>query len=251
MKKIILSVIILLTLFIVMGCGVSKEKYNSSLEQYNTQNTSSTNETFVTISTPATPIVTSSSPSPLPSSLQSIAITPASPQPLSVGSMQNFKATGQYLDGSTKDITSQVTWASSNESVASIYVNNVAKITSSGLVLGLSAGTTNITATLSNITSLAINLTVVNSLKYIELIYPNSSNTFQLNVSFQFNVIGTYADGTSENLTSKASFESSNPGVIYISPSGVATVLSYGNAEITAWAGGMSTSMRYTFVQTW
>lgn len=59
---------------------------------------------------------------------------------------------GTYSDGSTSDITAQVQWTSSDPTVANILSN--------GAVTGISVGTTNITASLSGITSPAISLTI-------------------------------------------------------------------------------------------
>ena len=74
--------------------------------------------------------------------LISIAVTPANPS-ISVGASQQFTATGTYSDSTTHDITTQVTWSSSNTSVATIN--------SGGLATGLSAGSTIITASLGGI----------------------------------------------------------------------------------------------------
>jgi len=54
---------------------------------------------------------------------------------------QQFAATGNYSDGSTNDLTTQVTWASSNTVVATIDTN--------GLATALSPGTTLISASLT------------------------------------------------------------------------------------------------------
>ena len=51
--------------------------------------------------------------------LTSVAVTPANPTG-QAGATQQFTATGTYSDNTTKDITSQVTWSSSNTAVASI-----------------------------------------------------------------------------------------------------------------------------------
>jgi plastocyanin len=72
--------------------------------------------------------------------LESITVTPANPT-ISVASTQNFTATGTFSDNSQQNISSQVTWASANTSVASI--------TSTGLATGASAGTSVITASLN------------------------------------------------------------------------------------------------------
>lgn len=76
----------------------------------------------------------------IPSSvLQKITVTTSS---LSVaqGSVRQFIATGTYDDGSTQDITSSVTWTSSD--------TNVAMIDTAGLATALKEGVTNITASL-------------------------------------------------------------------------------------------------------
>ena len=55
--------------------------------------------------------------------LSSIAVAAASPDNsanLAVGATQQFTATGTYSDGTTPDISSQVTWASSDPSIATI-----------------------------------------------------------------------------------------------------------------------------------
>jgi len=93
-----------------------------------------------------------SNPTPAPT-LTSIAMEPASPDNLVVDATQQFTATGTYSDNSTADITSQVTWASSDTTVAAIDA--------AGLATGIAAGTTDITASLSEVDSPAVTLTVV------------------------------------------------------------------------------------------
>jgi trimeric autotransporter adhesin len=85
--------------------------------------------------------------------LTSIAVTPNPPPSLTQRNTQQFKAVGTYSDGSTSDITSQVTWTSDNTAAATI--NN------SGLATGVAAGIANITATLNGITSPVQALVVV------------------------------------------------------------------------------------------
>jgi hypothetical protein len=77
--------------------------------------------------------------------LQSIAVTPASPS-ISVAGTQQFTATGTYSDSSTKNITASVTWASSKTGIATIGA-------STGLLTGVAAGATQITATLGSVVS--------------------------------------------------------------------------------------------------
>ena len=67
------------------------------------------------------------------------------------GTTKQLAATGTYSDGSTKTITTSVTWISSNISAATISTG--------GLATGSGTGTTRITAALGNVSG-AANLTV-------------------------------------------------------------------------------------------
>jgi len=67
------------------------------------------------------------------------------------GASVQLKATGTYADKTTKDITSDVSWASSQQSVATIQ---------GGLATGVGAGTSSVTGSLSGVTgSTAIEVT--------------------------------------------------------------------------------------------
>jgi uncharacterized protein YjdB len=89
--------------------------------------------------------------------LSSIIVTPNPPNNLAVGSTEQFTATGYNWDGSNANITSQVTWSSDNTGTATTN--------STGLVTGVAAGTSNITAALSGKTSSPLSLTVVAAAK--------------------------------------------------------------------------------------
>jgi hypothetical protein len=69
--------------------------------------------------------------------ITSIAVNPGSASNL-VGNTVQFTAVGTFADGTTSDLTATATWASSATGVATV---------AAGLSTGLSAGTTNITAT--------------------------------------------------------------------------------------------------------
>jgi hypothetical protein len=76
--------------------------------------------------------------------LTAIAITPTNPT-IQVGGTEPFTATGTYSDSSTQNITSLVTWTSSNAAVASI--------SAAGMASGVAGGTSTITATLGSVTN--------------------------------------------------------------------------------------------------
>ena len=85
--------------------------------------------------------------------LSSIAVSRSVIASLVVGGTQQFKATGTISDGTVEDITSQVTWTSSNPTIATI--------SATGLATGIAPGKTSITATLSDVSSLGIVVTVI------------------------------------------------------------------------------------------
>jgi hypothetical protein len=76
--------------------------------------------------------------------LSSIIVTPAN-MTVSPGATQQYTATGNYSDGSTQNLTAQVTWASSEPGVA--------QINAAGLATATAPGSSTITATLGNISS--------------------------------------------------------------------------------------------------
>ena len=85
--------------------------------------------------------------------LSSIAVSPAAPGNLTVGSVQRFVAVGTFSDGVVSMITSPVTWISSD--------TNIANISSDGIATGIAAGSTDIAVTVSGLNSAAVSLTVV------------------------------------------------------------------------------------------
>jgi hypothetical protein len=83
--------------------------------------------------------------------LVSIAVAPSSPTSLAVGSMTQFTATGTYADGTTADITNKAAW---------VCDNNTVSIDPFGIATGAVSGNADITATLSGVTSPAVNISV-------------------------------------------------------------------------------------------
>ena len=85
--------------------------------------------------------------------LSSITILTSLPANFTTGSTLQFTAIGTYLDGSKADITSQVTWTSSN--------TNIVTISSIGMATGVAPGSANITAALSRLISLPVTIPVL------------------------------------------------------------------------------------------
>ena len=164
--------------------------------------------------------------------LSSVDITPASPSNLAAGFSQNFRVIGTYSDGSTADVTSQVTWASSNTAVATI--------SSTGTVTGVATGTVSITASVSGIISPPVSLTVVAPIISAIAITPVAPANLKIGSSQQFIAIETYSDGSTANVTAQVIWASSNTADATISATGLATGVAAGTTNITATLTGIT-----------
>lgn len=134
---------------LVTGEATGQSNISASLDGIN-----SPSVVLPVIVSAATPVSTTPGPE-----LISIAITQPSTRSIDLilagTKTQQFQATGTYSDGSTKIITTLVTWASS--------ASNIASITSAGLATGIKAGQTLITASMPGITSNSVTVNVTAS----------------------------------------------------------------------------------------
>ena len=159
--------------------------------------------------------------------LQSITVTPSSPS-IPDGVTQQYQADGHYSDGSTVNITTQVTWTSSNTAAATVVPN-------SGLAQAVDPGFTVIKAASGDITGVAT-LTVTTAVLSSITVAPanpciaNSSNQ-------QFIATGHFTDNSSINLTGVATWASSVGALASISNAnptrGVATAAASGSGNTT------------------
>jgi 6-phosphogluconolactonase (cycloisomerase 2 family) len=180
--------------------------------------------------------VTGSSTVPL-ATLVSIGVTPAAPS-IAQGTQQQFTATGVYSDNSKIDLTATVGWTSSTPTVATI--SNAA--TTVGLASGVGAGSTTITATQGGISGTTTLTVTGKTLASITVTPANPSIAKGLTQTFT--ATGTYADNSTQDLTSMVAWTSSNPSIASISSSGAtagtATAVAAGSATITATLSGVS-----------
>ncbi len=89
--------------------------------------------------------------------ISSLEISPVTPANLKLGFTQNFYATALYASGTTADVTSQVTWSSSDKTIADFTQ------LSGGLLTGLAVGNVTVSAQYKGLTSNSVNITVVGS----------------------------------------------------------------------------------------
>lgn len=172
-----------------------------------------------------------------PPVLLSITMSPVQPSIVVPNTLQ-FTATGNFTDGS-RDLTAAATWNSSNPAVATI--SNAGG--SQGLATPVAKGTTTISAAVGTFTD-STSLTVKLPLVSIRVLPANGS--MPLTTALQFRAIGTFNDGSQQDLTSSATWNSGDPTAAAISNSagsaGLATPITEGTTTISASTGSLSDS---------
>jgi uncharacterized protein YjdB len=175
--------------------------------------------------------------------LLSIAVTPATAQ-AGVGTTQAFQAEGSYSDGTQVDLTSSVTWSSSQTGVATISKSSPMY----GVATAVAAGSTSIQATLSGITGTATLTVTTASLLSITVTPANPAMT--VGDKQAMTATGNYSDGSTADLTQQAVWTSSNTAVATLSndvgAAGLLTAVAAGTATITATVGSLSGSTTVT-----
>ena len=168
--------------------------------------------------------------------LSSIAITPVNPT-IARGTQQQFVATGTYSDASTQDLTALATWSSSDVSRATI--SNAAG--TRGRADAIAAGSVTITAILGTVSGTT--LLTITDVPLVSITVTPSDASVDVGDTFQFAATGTYADASTQNLTSLVNWTSSNPLVASISngagTKGRASGVSVGSVTITATLGSL------------
>ncbi len=164
--------------------------------------------------------------------LTSIALTPANFL-LAPASTKQYDAIGGYSDGTNYNLNRVAKWTSSS--------TNAATVSAFGLVTGQSAGTTNITAKMGTVTSNAGSL-IVSSSPLVSIAVMPASSTVPETIETPFTAIGTFGDGSTQDLTQSVQWTAAPASVATISnvggSIGVATGVSVGQATITAIFGG-------------
>lgn len=174
-------------------------------------------------------VSTASAPGP---ALSSISIAPANPT-IAAGATLQLAATGTYSDGSTRDLTGQASWSSSNGAVATV--------SAVGLASGLAAGSAAIAASVGAVQGTAL-LTVQLPATLSSIAISPGNPTIPMASTQQFAATGTFSDGSTRDVTSQVTWASSNGAVATINAAGLASVVSAGTTSISAAQGSAQAS---------
>jgi hypothetical protein len=145
--------------------------------------------------------------------LTTLTVNPQTPS-VQVGSSVQMTATGTYDDGSVKTLTGNVFWTSSNTAIATVNAG--------GKVVGVSAGTSSISASSANVSGSTSVTVLVAGLVSITL--KPSSGSVGANSTFTFTATGNLQGGGTVDVTNSSTWSSSNTQVATVSQ-GVVTTL--------------------------
>ncbi len=171
----------------------------------------------------------------VPCVIVEIQISPTNPS-VALGSTQQFKVSGDYLDGFVADVSSNVTWSSSDTTIATI--------SPVGLATALKTGSTTITATSKGTQRLtdSTTLTVTPPPTLVSVVLTPANPSVQAGNTAQFKATGTFSDGSTTDITSSATWSSSDTTLATISGSGLAMAAAIGRPRVTATSGSVSAS---------
>jgi trimeric autotransporter adhesin len=149
--------------------------------------------------------------------VQTISVNAASP--VAVGASTHLTATGTFSDSSQQDISSLVTWSSSNPSIGIVDPN--------GNATGVTVGTVNAIATFQGISGqAAVQITSATSPTLTSITVTPSNITLLgsvvtlLGVDTQFTATGNYSDGSTLDLTPFVQWSTSNSSAAVVNSQG-------------------------------
>jgi hypothetical protein len=175
--------------------------------------------------------------------LESVMLEPAATA-LAKGTTKQFKATAVFSDKSTQDVTGQASWSSSNGDVATVSDDDGSK----GLVAGKSKGDATVTAAYKSKQGSAS--VVVSDASLASIALSPASASVPKGVDQVFAAIGTFSDGSTQDISSTVVWKTADPTLAAVSNAagskGRVTTLATGEVKITATTGDLSSDGKLT-----
>ena len=154
--------------------------------------------------------------------LNSISIIPSGAS-IPLGENQQLFATGTYNDGSKRDLTSSVQWASSDPTILSLSGLGMATADSLGSVtVTATSGTISATNQLQVGTAVVVSFTVV-----------PASSLLALGAQEQLSALANFSDGTTQDMTASVSWSTADPTIANVNNQGLLLAKQVGNTTIS------------------
>jgi uncharacterized protein YjdB len=160
-------------------------------------------------------------------SISGLTVTPSSVL-IGPGETTQFQAIATLTDGTTENVTPFVSWISLQQ--------NIAIVSNSGLVTAIQTGSTSVTAQTTGFSgSAAVNVAAPVSLSIV----PSSVNMV-VGGSQQLQAIATMSDGSTQNVTSLATWTSTQPAIVTVNATGLVVGAQVGSTSVSAQYSGVS-----------
>jgi hypothetical protein len=163
----------------------------------------------------------------IPALLTTTITPPVSSTP---GQVVPFTVVQSYSDGSVVDLTTQVSWFSTNPSIGTIGTNT-------GLFTCIAPGIVQVGEFQTGQLLQSVSYTVLEN-ELVSLTISSPASSVISGMTLQLTVTGTYTDGSTANLTSSVTWNAANPTAT-ISTSGLVTGQSVGLSVLTATYDGI------------
>ena len=148
------------------------------------------------------------------------------------GTVNQYKAIGNFSGQFTRDITDEVSWSMQNTAIAE--VSNIEG--SEGLVTANSPGETTVEASFDGIFAGAA--VIVSDAELTGLEITPQDAELSIGLTLQFIATGTFSDNSTQDVSIPAAWESSDTSVATIDAVGLVTAVEFGTTTISgAWQG--------------
>ena len=156
---------------------------------------------------------------------------------MAIGQVVTLRAVAFLSDGSTRDVSNQVAWQSSNAIVCSADRG--------GLVVAAGVGICDVSAVLNSVITTAsfavVDQTWTGDIVSFEVLGPRSLAVGQ---GDRYIVMANVPDGSQADVTARATFSSSNLEVADVDSDGRVVALADGSTTITVTAAGIQVAFR-------
>jgi trimeric autotransporter adhesin len=167
--------------------------------------------------------------------LVSIAVTPNGSS-LPAGKTESLSAIGAFSDGTHQNLTQSAAWSSSAPSVAAV--------STVGAVAAKSIGSTTISAAVGSVSgNAALSVTVA---VIVALNVTPTPTSLLLGKSAQLDAVATFSDGSTQDVTSTATWNSQQPAVVAVNTAGLISAQQAGATTVLASSGGINGSAAVT-----
>lgn len=160
--------------------------------------------------------------------LVELSIEPAGGAVVRPGERATLHARGRGNDGETRDVTTEIAWSSSSETIA--------RIEGPGVVVGVANGDAIVTARdpASGVEARATVFVRGGVATLVAIVVTPNPGFVPLGGTTQFTALGIMSDGASSPVTDEVVWSSSSPTVLTIDASGLARGVAAGSATVSA-----------------